>query len=180
MKRTWLVLVVAALSPLAAPAQQAAQPEANPISNYTRQIVAGEAKNLVGAADEMPADKYTFQPTPAQMTFAHMIAHIAGTNNFLCSKISGMPAPTTDKLADTDPKDKLVSGLKASFDFCTSALAKVDDSNLGEVLTLSGTRTVSRGGAMIMLTDDFYDHYSMAAIYLRLNGLLPPSAKKDK
>jgi DinB superfamily len=180
MKRTWLVLVVAAISPLAALAQQAAQPETNPISNYTRQIVAGQAKNLIGAADEMPADKYTFQPTPAQMTFAHMIAHIAGTNNFLCSKISGVPAPTTDKLADTDPKDKLVSGLKASFDFCTSALAKVDDSNLGEVLTLYGTRTVSRGGAMIMLTDDFYDHYSMAAIYLRLNGLLPPSAKKDK
>lgn len=180
MKRMLPFLIVAALSPLVAPAQQAAQPEANPISNYTRHVLAGEQKNIVGAADEMPAEKYTYQPTPAQMTFAHMVTHIAGTNYFLCSKISGMPAPTAAKLADTDPKDKLVGGLKASFDFCTEALAKMDDSNLGEVLTLSGTRTVSRGGAMIMLTDDFYDHYSMAAIYLRLNGLLPPSAKKEK
>jgi hypothetical protein len=180
MKRIILSLLVVGLSPLAAPAQQAAQTETNPISNYTRQVLAGQAKNILAAADEMPAEKYTFQPTPAQMTFAHMVAHIAGTNYFLCSKISGTPAPTADKLSDTDPKDKLIGGLKASFDFCTSALAKVDDSNLGEVLPLYGTRTVSRGGAMIMLTDDFYDHYSMAAIYLRLNGLLPPTAQHAK
>jgi hypothetical protein len=53
----------------------------------------------------------------------------------------------------------------------------VDDSNLGEQLTLFGGRQASRAGAMIALTNDFADHYSMAAIYLRLNGLLPPTAK---
>lgn len=179
MKRMLLAVCVVALSPLGAPAQQAAAPETNPISNYTRKILDSQSKNLLAAADEMPADKYSFHPTPAQMTFGHMIMHIANTNNFLCSKISGTPAPTAEKLSDTDSKDKLVGGLKASFDFCSSALAKVDDSNLGEVLPLFGTRTVSRGGMMIMLTDDFYDHYSMAAIYLRLNGLLPPTAKKE-
>jgi hypothetical protein len=180
MKRMMLTFLAVALSPLGVPAQQAAAPEANPISNYTRKILDSESKNLLAAAAEMPADKYTYQPTPAQMTFGHMIMHIANTNNFLCAKISGMPAPTGEKLADTDSKDKLVAGLKASFDFCTSALAKVDDSNLGEVLPLFGTRTASRGGTMIMLTDDFYDHYSMAAIYLRLNGLVPPTAQKEK
>jgi hypothetical protein len=180
MKRMMLAIFALALSPLGATAQQAAQPETNPISNYTRKILDAESKNLLAAADEMPADKYGFHPTAAQMTFGHMIMHIAGTNNFLCSKISGMPAPTAEKLADTDPKDKLVAGLKASFDFCSLALAKVDDSNLGEVLPLFGSRTVSRGGAMIMLTDDFFDHYSMAAIYLRLNDLLPPTAQKEK
>ena len=46
--------------------------------------------------------------------------------------------PAGDKLSETDPKDKLVSALKASFDFCTQTLAKVDDSNLGEQLTLFG------------------------------------------
>lgn len=180
MKRLMLAILAVALSPLSAAAQQTAQPETNPISNYTRKILDSESKNLLAAADEMPADKYSYHPTPAQMTFGHMILHIANTNNFLCAKISGMPAPPAEKLADTDPKEKLVAGLKASFDFCTSALAKVDDSNLGEVLPLFGARTASRGGTMIMLTDDFYDHYSMAAIYLRLNGLVPPTAQKEK
>ena len=70
-----------------------------------------------------------------------------------------------------------MSSLKASFDFCTQSLAKVDDSNLGEQLTVFGGRKISRATAMIALTDDFADHYSMAAIYLRLNGLLPPTAQ---
>jgi hypothetical protein len=33
---------------------------------------------------------------------------------------------------------------------------------------------------MIVLTDDFADHYSSAATYLRLNGLLPPTAQPRK
>jgi len=106
------------------------------------------------------------------------VVHMAGSNNFLCSKISGTPAPTGEKLSDTDPKDKLLGALKASFQYCTEALAKVDDSNLGEELTLFGGRTMTRAAAMIALTNDFADHYSMAATYLRLNSLLPPTAQK--
>ena len=184
MKRITLTILVVLLAPLVAPAQQAtqstAQPETNPVSNHVRQVVEREAKIIVAAADEMPADKYSYHPTPEQMTFGHLVVHMASSNTFLCSKISGIAAPAQDKLSDTDPKEKLVAALKASFDFCTSALAKVDDSNLGESLTLFGSRTMSRAGAMITLTDDFYDHYSMAAIYLRLNGLLPPTAQREK
>jgi len=167
----------------AAPAAQGgaqaapAAPVANPVSTQVRQILERESKLITAAVDEMPADKYSYKPTPEQMTFAHLVVHMANTNNFLCSKISGGDMPAGEKLADTDPKDKLVAALKASFDTCTAAMAKADDSNLGEMMTLSATRTMSRAGVMITLSNDFYDHYSMAAIYLRLNGLVPPSAQ---
>jgi hypothetical protein len=182
MKTIILAALILALMPLTAGAQQsaatpAAAPEANPVSNTVRKILDRQSKNVVAAADAMPADKYSFHPTPAQMTFAKLVEHMAGSNNFLCSKISGAPAPAEEKLSETDPKEKLVGALKASFDYCTQSLAKVDDSNLGEQLTLFGGRQASRAGAMIALTNDFADHYSMAAIYLRLNGLLPPTAK---
>ena len=49
--------------------------EANPISNHLRSDLADSAKNMVAAADEMPADKYSYQPTPQQMTFAHLVVH---------------------------------------------------------------------------------------------------------
>jgi uncharacterized damage-inducible protein DinB len=150
----------------------------NPVSDAVRSILERQAKNMVAAVDEMPAEKYSFHPTPTQMTFGHLVVHVADSNNLLCSKISGMAAPNSDKLAETDPKDKLVSALKASFDFCTQALAKVDDSNLGEQLTLFGTRTATRAATMIILTNDFADHYSTAAAYLRANDLLPPTAQK--
>jgi uncharacterized damage-inducible protein DinB len=134
------------------------------------------SKNMVGAAEAMPADKYNFKPTPEMNSFGHLVIHIAQSNNLLCSKISGTPAPDA-KLAETDGKDKLVAGLKASFEFCTTALANVDDSKLGEPLVLFGNRPSSRAAALIGLSDGWNDHYGAEAIYLRLNGILPPSAQ---
>jgi hypothetical protein len=83
-------------------------------------------------------------------------------------------------LKDTDEKDKLVAALKASFDFCTAALGKVDDSKLADEVELFGGRKGPRAFALIALTNDWADHYSSAAIYLRLNGLLPPTAQPKK
>jgi hypothetical protein len=128
----------------------------------------------------MPAEKYSFKPTPEMNTFAHLTIHIAQGNNGLCSQISGAPAPASDKLGDDDPKDKLVAGLKASFDFCASALANVDDSKLGEPMTLFGRVPSSRAGALIALSMGFADHYGAQAMYLRLSGILPPTAQPKK
>jgi hypothetical protein len=174
MKRIMLAVLALALAPIAARAQA---PEANPVSNAMRNMLARESKIIVAGAEEMPADKYDYHPTPAQMTFAHLIAHLAQSNNLLCSKISGVAPPADPKLADTDPKDKLTGALKASFDYCTQVLANVDDSKLGQQITLFGNRTTSQAGAMFTLANDFFDHYSTEAMYLRMNGLLPPSAQ---
>jgi hypothetical protein len=83
-------------------------------------------------------------------------------------------------MTDTDPKDKLVVALKASFDYCAAALQKVDDSKLGEQMMLFGNHPFSRAGVLIILSDDWYDHYGTQAVYLRLNGILPPTAQPEK
>jgi hypothetical protein len=82
------------------------------------------AKNLTAAAEEMPADKYSLRPTAQQMTFAHLMAHIGVSNRFMCSGIAGRRAPKDTGVTDKDGKDKLVAEVKASFDYCTSALAR--------------------------------------------------------
>jgi uncharacterized damage-inducible protein DinB len=171
-----------ALLILAAPALLAAQMSApaSPVSDALRASLARSSKNMVAAAEAMPADKYDYKPTPQQNSFAHLVLHIAGSNNFLCSKISGTPAPEQAKLADTDPKDKLVGALRSSFEYCSTALAKVDDSNLSETLTLFGNRPFTRAAAMMILSADWADHYSAQAMYLRLNGVLPPTAQPPK
>jgi DinB family protein len=172
-------LVLTLLAMGTASAQEGPAPVANPVSSTVKAQLTRYAKNMVAAADLMPAEKYNFKPTPEMNTFGHLIMHIAQSNNFLCSKISGVAAPDI-KLADTDAKDKLVAALKASFDYCTTALANVDDSKLGDPLTLFGNRPASRAGALIALSDDWYDHYGTQAIYLRLNGILPPTAQPAK
>jgi hypothetical protein len=171
MKRFSLAVVAAVLLSWAALAQGD-----NPVSTAVRNQVSRQTKNLVSAAEAMPADKYGFHPTPEQMTFGRLVVHIVQEDTFLCSKIGNVPAPTTDKVSESDPKDKLVAALKTSTDFCQEALAKVDDSKLGESLTLFGGRTAPRAAAMLNLAVDLSDHYSLAATDLRLNGQTPPSA----
>jgi uncharacterized damage-inducible protein DinB len=153
---------------------------ANPVSNALRERLERQSKNLVAAAEEMPADKYGFHPTPAQMTFGHLVLHVAGANYNTCSQIAGVEAPKHEDVKDTDAKEKLVAALKQSFDFCTSALAKVDDSHLADEVTLFGHWKTTRANAMLELPADLADHYGMAAMYLRLNGLLPPTAKQKE
>lgn len=182
MKRLGLAALGAGLAVLiagTASAQQEAAPVMNPVSTTVKAQLTRYAKNMVAAAELMPAEKYSFKPTPEMNTFAHLTGHIAQSNTFLCSKISGVTAPET-KLGDSDPKDKLVAALKASFEFCTTALASVDDSKLGDPMVLFGNRPASRAAALIALSDDWYDHYSAQAVYLRLNGILPPTAQPPK
>ncbi len=160
-------------------AQQTADSTANPVSSMVKSQLPRFQKNMVGAAELMPTDKYSFKATAESITFAHLVLHSAQANNNLCSKISGGTAPELT-LTDTDAKDKLVAALKASFDYCTSALANVDDTKLGSVVNLGPNREFTRAGVIILLSDEWFDHYAGLAMYLRLNGILPPSAQPAK
>jgi uncharacterized damage-inducible protein DinB len=155
--------------------------EKNPVTSVVKQILPRQEKNLVAAVDEMPADKFSYKPTEQQMTFGHLVLHIIGSNNHLCSTIGNIPEPKPSvPLKESDSKDKLVTALKASFAFCSTALDKTDDSKLGEEVELFGGRKGPMAFALIALTNDWADHYSAAATYLRLNGLLPPTAQGKK
>jgi hypothetical protein len=153
----------------------------NPVTSVAREILPRQQKNLVAAVEEMPADKFSYKPTEQQMTFSHLVLHIIGSNNHLCSTIGDVPeVKPSVPLKESDDKDKLVAALKASFEFCSTALAKVDDSKLGDEVELFGGRKGPRAFALIALTNDWADHYSSAAMYLRLNNLLPPTAQPKK
>jgi DinB superfamily len=179
---SFAVIVAVGLS-LSLPASAIGQQDAaaqtqvtNPVTSTVKAQMPRFAKNMVAAAEAMPAEKYGFKPNSDMSTYGHLVLHILQTNNFLCAKASGAAAPEVS-LAETDAKDKLVAGLKASFDFCSTALANVDDSKLSDPLVLFGNRPSSRAGALIGLSDGWFDHYSTQAMYLRLNGILPPSAQ---
>ncbi len=176
MKRAGWGVLLLLLAGLTLRSQESAAPVANPVSSTVKSQLTRFSKTMVAAAESMPADKYGFKPTPEMNSFGHLVMHIAQSNFLLCSKISGTAAPDS-KLADSDGKDKLVAGVKASFEFCSTALANVDDSKLSDPMVLFGNRPASRAAALIALSDGWNDHYGAEAIYLRLNGILPPTAQ---
>ncbi len=167
-------------TPPAAAAPQPAAPVKNPVTAALRMLLPRSRNNTLGAITAMPADKFSYKPTADQMTFAHLVAHIAGSNNFLCAKAADIAEPKVEEVKETDSKDKLLAAATASFDFCADALGKMDDSKLGDTVELFGGRQFPRAMAALGLASGWADHYAAAAMYLRLNGIQPPSAQPKK
>jgi hypothetical protein len=177
MKAFALFVLAGALSSAPA-AAQTYTPSSDPVSDAVRQILATESKNISAAAKLMPADKYAFHPTPPQMTFGQLMAHIVQTNAALCGGIGGLQAPEWMNVAESADKDTLVAAIDKSFDYCTQALGQVKDTQVADEVTIFGRRTGrSRAFVMVTIATDWTDHYSTAASYLRLNGILPPTAQ---
>jgi DinB superfamily len=172
MKRGVLMVVVFSAAALA---QQAK----SPVSDVLRQMLNGRESSTVAAFEEMPSDKFDYKPTPDQMTFGHLAAHIAEGNYYFCSNAGAVPEPKTEELKGTEGKEKLVAAVKSSFEFCHTALAKADDSKMGDDIKWFDGKPRARAWALVGLGASWADHYGMAAMYLRLNGLVPPTAKKE-
>jgi uncharacterized damage-inducible protein DinB len=166
-------------STAAAANPQTSAPVKNPVTTVLRTILPRQQKNILAAIDAMPADKFSYKPTPDQISFAHLVVHITESNNSMCSKIADIPAPKVEEVKETDSKDKLLAAARASFDFCSTALANVDDSKLGDNVDFGRTQG-PRAMAVFFLAGGWSDHYGAAAMYLRLNGILPPTAQPKK
>lgn len=149
----------------------------NPVADALRTRLAKASTNTIAAAEMMPADKYSFKPTDAQVPFGHWVSHASGANYLFCSKLTGATAPEAG-VKEGDAKDKLVAALKKSFDYCSSQLPKLQDSQLVDEISVFGDKKMTKGAVVLELTADWADHYSQMATYLRLNGILPPTAKK--
>ncbi len=163
---------------LGAATMAAAQASQSPVADALRASLARGERNLGGSADVMPADKYGYRPTAGQMSFAAVMVHVATSNEFLCSRISGMKAPEEAKIDSTAAKDVIAARVKRSFEYCTTALKSLTDAGLAESLPYFGGRTATRAALEMDLASDWADHYAAIANYLRLNGLTPPSAQR--
>lgn len=155
-----------------------AQDASNPVVASAKEIFERQSSYMIAAAEQMPADKYGYHPTPDQWTYGRIVSHVIQGNFGVCGMLSGDGPAHGPAVTDTTPKEQLITILKESFDTCQKALDGLQDSNLGATITYFRGVKKPRARALIELTDDLEDHYSQMASYLRLNGMLPPSAKK--
>jgi uncharacterized damage-inducible protein DinB len=179
------ILVMALPVSLAAQQPSAAQ-TANPVTTVFRTRTMALQRNLAQAFDSIPEAKFSFKPTPAQLSIGYIAQHLANDNYLFCNAFGDMKATilakdssTADSIKAKWPKDTLVAKLKASFTFCESAFAQLDDSKLGDQVTMTfggNTRQITRAQMVLGHALDMADHYSQIANYMRLNNLVPPTA----
>ena len=179
MRRSVLSTVVAVLLPAALAAQQAPMASTNPTVDAAKMTGGRAAKNIMAAADLVPAYKLGYKPTDAQMTYGQIWAHLVEANYGICGAIAGAKPPAMAELKGTESKDVLVAALKGSFTFCDDALAKAQTLPMGDQVDL-GFMKGTRAFALFVYVADLADHYSQVANYMRLNGMLPPTAQPKK
>lgn len=138
-------------------------------------------KSIVRAAELMPEEHYDYQATEKKRTFAGELAHVASSSVSLCSGLAGTDGPDAPDLADLHGagKDALVAGVRQAFDYCERAIATFEDATRGKMVTLFGDYRDTKAMAALILAADWGDHYGHLATYMRLNDLLPPTARED-
>ena len=130
---------------------------------------------LVTAFDSIPADKYDYRPTPVQQTIGYIAQHLEDANYGLCERLGDLKHRRTakDSLPDTVkarwPKDTLIRRLEASLRFCDDAMER-----------LERVQSPALASTLLAIQTDLAEHYSQLAVYMRLLGLVPPSALPPK
>jgi len=130
---------------------------------------------LVDAFDSIPAAKYDYKPTPVQQTVGYIAQHLENANYSLCERMGDLKPKRTakDSLADTAkarwPKDTLVARLKASFRFCDDAMERIPQLS-----------SPALANTLLAFETDLAEHYSQLSVYMRLLGMVPPSALPPK
>ena len=126
---------------------------------------------LVAAFDSIPAARYDYRPTPAQQSIGYIAQHLENANYALCERFGDLkhPRTTKDSLADTIKarwsKDTLVRRLETSLRFCDSALERAPQ-----------LQSAALASSLLAFETDLAEHYSQVSAYMRLIGLVPPSA----
>jgi hypothetical protein len=130
-------------------------------------------------AAEMPAGKYGFKPTPAQETFGERTVHVATTNVYFVSLLGATATkPAIDSKLTS--RDAALKALDDSFDYGTAILKEQTDQTLVQLIA-SPPKFMgpsSRARVMAFLTGHTWDIYGQLAVYLRLNGLVPPASQR--
>lgn len=146
-------------------------------------------KDIVSAAEAMPADKYGFAPSEGEFTgvrtFRRQIKHLAATNYILAAAALGQ-APPADAGDEAGPdrvrtKDEVLAYLRGSFIALGNAIAAIGDRDLAvrssPISPLQGT-SATRLALVVEALIHSFDHYGQMVVYLRMNGVVPPASRR--
>ena len=173
----------------AAAASSAPQSPQSPptIASIVDREISTVEKQIVEAAEAMPEDKFNFSPESLKIpgseykgvrTFAVQVKHVASSNYFIWSPLTGDKVPESIKdgngPADLKTKADIIKFLKDSFALGHKAAATLTAENM---LQTTGNSKSTRLRLAEFGVAHAYDHYGQMVEYLRMNGIVPPASR---
>jgi uncharacterized damage-inducible protein DinB len=131
--------------------------------------------NKIAAA--MPEDKFPYKSTPPQRDFGQQVLHVAQVNFKILQAVGAKtPAPAINLKATT--KADIIKAMDDSFDYGTAILKEQTDQTMLQAAAMPpgflGPSTRAR--IFTFLIGHTWDIYGQMAVYLRLNGVVPPAS----
>jgi len=167
-----VVIGAAALLPPAAGAQTA-HLQGELLKDWT------ELKTVMMAiAAAMPEEKFTYKSTPAQRDYGQQIMHVA-TGNVLYLRSFGGKAAAPAINREATSKTEILQALAASFDFGEALIREQSDEAMLQIVqTNQFLGPSSKARVIYFLLGHTWDIYGQMAVYLRLNGIVPPRSNR--
>jgi uncharacterized damage-inducible protein DinB len=145
----------------------------------TRALWKQQSGYITQAAEDMPEAKFSYKPTPDVRSFGELIAHVAGSQYMFCAAAIGDSVRSEDDIEKSRKTSKadLVAAMRASNEYCTRAYQQTDDAAARTAKLFGQDRT--RLYALMNNATHDAEHYGNIVTYLRLNGMVPPSSKRQ-
>ncbi len=182
MKRVFpilcLLILVASASHLAA--QVNPYKDGTPgVTGYRSEVLAEvivQEDKFTRLAEAIPADKYSWRPSPDVRSFAEVFLHVSGANYNLY-KLVGTPPPAGLDLKDfqksTTDKAKVIATLKDSFAHAKQAITAMPDADLEKSMDWFGGKNTERG-ILLFIVRHAAEHLGQSIAYARFIGITPP------
>jgi uncharacterized damage-inducible protein DinB len=133
---------------------------------------------MMKIAEAMPEEKFSYKSTPPQRDYGQQILHVAGGNVSYLRFFGGKATPPAINRAAT-AKAEIVKALADSFDYGSALIAEqTEQSMLQTVQTNPYLGPSSRARVIYFLLGHTWDIYGQMAVYLRLNGIVPPASQR--
>jgi hypothetical protein len=131
---------------------------------------------IMKIADAMPEDKFAYKSTPAQRNYGEQILHIATANLSVLQAMGGKAtAPVIN--AKATAKAEILKALNDSFEYGNALIAEQTPDTMLGVVKARFLGDSTRARVFYQLIGHTWDVYGQMAVYLRLNGLVPPASQ---
>jgi uncharacterized damage-inducible protein DinB len=127
-------------------------------------------------AEAIPAEKYSWRPSPDVRNFAEVFLHVSAANYNLY-KLVGTPPPAGFDVKgfekSTTDKAKVIATLRDSFAHAKKAITAMPDANLDKSLDWFGGKNTQRG-ILLFIVRHAAEHLGQSIAYARFAGITPP------
>lgn len=132
---------------------------------------------MMKIADAMPEDKFSFKTTPPQRNYGEQILHIAAVNVGFLQVLGGKAqAPAIN--AKATAKADILKAMADSFDYGTALIDEQTNETMLQAVKARFLGESSRARVFYFLIGHTWDIYGQMAVYLRLNGIVPPASQR--